>query len=99
MTVVEIAALGKPIEIHDKDEVGDLNPSMPTHEVAMGDQQAEGDSGKPQAAPPSLRKPGEAAPSSGSNKVQFPTADRPAAPSTSSTAPPFMGQPSSTPMP
>ena len=43
VTVVEIAALGKPIEIHDKDEMGDFNPPAPTREVAMGDQQpAEG---------------------------------------------------------
>jgi hypothetical protein len=99
VTVVEIAALGKPLEIRDKDEVGDLNPSMPTHEVAMGDQQANGDGQKPQSAPPTLRNPGEAAPAGASNKVQFPTADKPAAPSTSSTAPPLMGQPLSTPMP
>jgi hypothetical protein len=100
VTVVEIAALGKPIEIHDKDEVGELNPSMPTREIAMGDQtSAQGDAEKPRAAPPTLRKPGEDAPAGGSNKVQFPTADKPATPSTSSTAPPLMGQPLSTPMP
>jgi hypothetical protein len=100
VTVVEIAALGKPIEIHDKDEVGDLNPALPpTREVAMGDQQAEGDSEKGQTAPPTLRKPGEAAPSGSSNKVQFPTASQPTAPSTSSTAPPLMGKSSSPPMP
>jgi hypothetical protein len=101
VTLVEIAALGKPIEIRDKDEVGDLNPSTPpTREVAMGDQAtAEGDTEKPATAPPTLRKPGEAAPAESSNKVQFPTANKPATPSTSSTAPPLMGQPSSAPMP
>src|ERR1700677_1316755 len=100
VTVVEVAALGKPIEIHDKDEVGDLNPALPpTREVAMGDQQAEGDSEKGQTAPPTLRKPGESAPSGSSNKVQFPTASQPATPSTSSTAPPLMGQPLSPPIP
>jgi hypothetical protein len=98
VTVVEIAALGKPIEIHDKDEVGELNPSMPTREVAMGDQQAAGDGQKASAPPPTLRKPGEAVPAGGSDKVQFPTADKPATPSTSSTAPPLMGQPVSTPI-
>jgi hypothetical protein len=97
VTLVEIAALGKPIEIHDKDEVGDLNPSMPTREVAMGDQ-GTGDSQKASAPPPTLRKPGEAAPAGNSDKVQFPTADKPATPSTSSTAPPLMAQPSATPM-
>ena len=38
VTVVEIAALGKPIEIHDKDEMGGFNRPAPTREVAMGDQ-------------------------------------------------------------
>ncbi len=36
VTVVEIAALGKPIEIHDKDEMGGYNTPEPTREVAMG---------------------------------------------------------------
>jgi hypothetical protein len=88
VTVVEIAALGKPIEIHDKDEVGELNPSMPTREVAMGDQQSEGDSQKASATPPTLRKPGEAAPAGTSNKVQFPTATKlPPSPTSSPTIP------------
>jgi hypothetical protein len=65
----------------------------------MGDQQAQGDSQKPVSTPPTLRKPGEDAPPGGSNKVQFPTSDKPATPSTSSTAPPLMGQPLATPMP
>jgi hypothetical protein len=77
VTVVEIAALGKPIEIHDKDEMGGFNAPAPTREVAMGDQQAAGEQDKA-AAPPSLRLPGEPAPTGGANKVQFPT-DKPAA--------------------
>jgi hypothetical protein len=76
VTVVEIAALGKPIEIHNKDEMAGLNPSAPTREVAMGDQQQGGTEDK-LAAPPSLRLPGEAAPADGPGKVQFPT-DKPA---------------------
>src|SRR5271156_302288 len=39
VTVVEIAALGKPIEIHDKDEMGGFNAPAPTREVAMGDKE------------------------------------------------------------
>jgi hypothetical protein len=78
VTVVEIAALGKPIEIHDKDEMGGFNPPAPTREVAMGDQQAAGEQDKPAAAP-SLRLPGEPVPTGGVNKVQFPT-DKPATP-------------------
>jgi hypothetical protein len=72
VTLVEIAALGKPIEIHDTNEMGDFNAPTPTREVAMGDQQKGGTEDKP-AAPPSLRLPGEAAPAGGPGKVQFPT--------------------------
>jgi hypothetical protein len=88
VTVVEIAALGKPIEIHDKNELGDFNPPMPTREIAMGDQ-VPGASEKSAAPPPTLRKPGEAAPAGGANKVQFPTAAKPPSlsPSSSTTSP------------
>ena len=73
VTMVEIAALGKPIEIHDKDEMGGFNAPVPTREVALGDQNERGgEEGKPAAAP-SLRLPGEAAPPDGPGKVQFPT--------------------------
>ena len=73
VTVVEIAALGKPIEIHDKDEMGGFSPQAPTREVAMGDEEKQGGEDKKPAAPPSLRLPGEAAPEGGPGKVQFPT--------------------------
>jgi hypothetical protein len=73
VTMVEIAALGKPIEIHDKDEMGGFNSPAPTREVALGDQNNRGEEeGKPAAAP-TLRLPGEAAPPDGPGKVQFPT--------------------------
>ena len=84
VTVVEIAALGKPIEIHNKDEMGGYNPPVPTREIAMGDKQPGGSENAP-APPPTLLKPGEGAPAGGSNKVQFPTTSQPA--SSSSTAP------------
>jgi hypothetical protein len=79
VTLVKIAALGKPIEIHKTDEVGDYNPSQPTREIAMGDQQP-GTQNNGQVAPPTLRKPGEAVPPGTSGKVQFPTAKQPVAP-------------------
>jgi hypothetical protein len=72
VTMVEIAALGKPIEIHDKDELGGFNEPAQTREVALGDQNQRGSEDKPAAAP-SLRLPGEAAPEGGPGKVQFPT--------------------------
>jgi hypothetical protein len=77
VTVVEIAALGKPIEIHDKDEMAGFNTPTPTREVAMGDQEPNANEEKKPAAP-SLRLPGEAAPPGGPNKVQFPTDNHPA---------------------
>jgi hypothetical protein len=90
VTVVEIAALGKPIEIHDKDEMGGFSPQAPTREVAMGDEQKGGEESKPAAAP-SLRLPGEAVPDGGPGKVQFPTntqvAPIPAPPSADPTPP------------
>jgi hypothetical protein len=92
VTVVEIAALGKPIEIHDKDEMGGFNAPAPTREVAMGDKEQGADETKP-ATPPTLRLPGEAVPDGGPGKVQFPT-NSPATPipapppTTSSTDPP-----------
>jgi hypothetical protein len=87
VTMVEIAALGKPLEIHNTNEMGDFDAPAPTREVAMGDQHKGADD--KQAAPPSLRLPGEAAPEGGPGKVQFPTkgtvAPIPAPPSTDST--------------
>jgi hypothetical protein len=71
VTVVEIAALGKPVEIHDKDEMGGYNSPDATREVAMGDKAADG--AEKTSAPPTLLKPGEAASTgSSNNKVQFP---------------------------
>jgi hypothetical protein len=72
VTMVEIAALGKPIEIHNTNEMGDFDPT-PTREVAMGDKDSKGTEEGKQAAPPTLRLPGEAAPADGPGKVQFPT--------------------------
>ncbi len=97
VTVVEIAALGKPIEIHDKDEMGGFTPGTPTREVAMGDQQSAGTEDKPATAP-SLRLPGEAAPANGPNKVQFPT-DNPATPIPPPPTTPSSTSPGSAPKP
>ncbi|GGA61588.1 hypothetical protein GCM10011507_11380 [Edaphobacter acidisoli] len=68
VTRVEIAALGKPLEVHDQDEMGGYNPGPPTREISLGDQQP----GSGRQAPPTLRKPGEPIPAGGEGKVQFP---------------------------
>jgi hypothetical protein len=89
VTMVEIAALGKPIDIHDKDEMGGYDTPPPTREVAMGDKTPNG--GDKSSSAPTLLKPGEAA-SAGStnNKVQFPTDPK----GGSSTPPPATTPPS-----
>ncbi len=71
VAVVEIAELGKPLVIHDKDEMGGFNGGPETRQVAMGDQQPT-DGTEKTPPPPSLRLPGEQAPDGGPNKVQFP---------------------------
>jgi len=81
VTVVEIAALGKPVEIHDKDEMGGMRDPADTREVAMGDTK-DGDKENGHAAPPpTLRLPGEAAPPpSGQGQVQYPKDNSPIPP-------------------
>ena len=78
VTVVEVAALGKPIEIHDKDEMGGFEAPGLTREIALGDSKPTADGSS--APPPSLRRPGEAAPPNGPNKVQFPEDKQPGTP-------------------
>jgi hypothetical protein len=58
---LEIAAIGKPIEVHLKNEVDDApEPSLLARTIVNGDEQrsADGDSGRAKA-PPTLMKPGE----------------------------------------
>jgi hypothetical protein len=81
VTMVKIAALGKPIEIHDKDELGEYGPPVPVREIALGDAQP-GDGSHP-AAPPTLSEPGEKLPASAAansaRKVQYPPPPKPVA--------------------
>ena len=75
VAVVEIAALGKPLEIRDKNELEDGDVPANTRVIAMGDKRPgiEGEEGAAPAAAPSLRLPGEAAePKNAPGKVQFP---------------------------
>ncbi|HLY39842.1 MAG TPA: hypothetical protein VKR52_01465 [Terracidiphilus sp.] len=66
---VEIAAVGKPVQVFEKDEVEGLmrtdgtalEPETTAHNVQMGDVQRDPDKQAP-AAPPSLRNPGEQLP-------------------------------------
>lgn len=74
VAVVEIAALGKPLEIHDKNELEEAEVPSNTRQIAMGDHVPgkDGDDGAPAGTPPTLRLPGEAAPANAQGKVQYP---------------------------
>lgn len=100
---LEIAAIGKPIEVRDKNEIGgEPEPVLQARTIANGDPQpGEGDDrGKMPA--PTLRKPGEVLEKQGTvtgmGKVKMP-ADTPPAPSvpppqpTSQTQPAAQSQP------
>ncbi len=83
VTMVEIAEMGKPIQVHDKDEMAGYEDPSLTHEVAVGDRQARNDGDGAAPKPPTLHQAGdpEDAPNA-QGKVQFP--DDPDAKSTSS---------------
>jgi hypothetical protein len=84
VTELRIAALGKPIVIHDQNELrGYLDPED-THEVAMGDAKpGNGEDGS--AKPPTILKPGEAAPGS-QKRVLLPVPASTPAPTPDSTS-------------
>jgi hypothetical protein len=72
---LEIAALGKPIEIHDKNEMDSEPPRhLLARAIANGDVQPNKDEGTPAAQPPTLRKPGETADGPATmGRVRFPS--------------------------
>jgi hypothetical protein len=73
VSLVKIAAMGRPMEIHDTNELGEYLPDPPTREIALGDAKiGDAESGGAHAAPPTLRQAGEAAPPNAEKQVQFP---------------------------
>ncbi len=79
VVLVKVAALGKPIEIHNQNEMGEFAPETPTREIAMGDAAAHNPDHP--APAPSLRKPGEALPVDSTNtmdRVRYPPPVKPA---------------------
>jgi len=74
VTMVEIAALGKPVEIHDTNELAEGDIPANTREIAMGDRKpGKDEEGATAPPPPSLRLPGDpVGPANAQGKVQFP---------------------------
>ena len=68
VVLVKVAALGKPIEVHDQNEMGEFSPEPEKRDIALGD----GVDPNHPVAPPTLREPGEKAPVNGTNRVQYP---------------------------
>ncbi len=65
--------MGKPLEIHNQDEMAGYKPPAPTREIAMGDtDSAPSDDSSGKRPPPTLRQPGDPAIANGPGKVQFP---------------------------
>lgn len=57
---LEIAAIGKPIEVHDKNEIGvEPEPTLQARTIVNGDPQITADGDRNGAPAPTLRKPGE----------------------------------------
>jgi hypothetical protein len=57
---LEIAAIGKPIEVHDKNEIGGQpEPTLQARTILNGDVQPTPDGDHGSAAAPTLRRPGE----------------------------------------
>ena len=72
VSMVEIAELGKPVQIHQQDETDGYLSPVPTREIALGDPVKKTGEDNPGSAP-TLRKPGEAVPEpDGNHRVQFP---------------------------
>ena len=78
VTRLEIAAIGKPIEVHDKNEVdGAPQPALLARTIANGDAQPSPDGDHGSTRPPTLRLPGEASDTPAtSGKVNIPV-DKP----------------------
>jgi hypothetical protein len=102
VTRVEIAAMGKPLDLHEHDEMEGYSVPENTHTVVVADGPASvpGNGSGSKAAPPTLRKPGE--PSVGErsgdseHRVKFPDQQPVRAPVSTTPSPPVpsVGTPS-----
>lgn len=84
VSLIKIAALGKPMEVHDQDEMAGYLELRPVRAITVSDGPGLAETSKERPAPPSLKIPGEpATPADNTDhaqrKVQFPTEHRDAA--------------------
>ncbi len=85
---VKIAAMGKPMEVRNTNELGDFLPGPETREVALGDARPGDADAVARTSAPTLRQPGDPdVPANASGKVQFPTQKQPTSAPVPSTAP------------
>ena len=94
---VEIASMGKPLDVHEHDEMGGYSVPDKTHTVTVADGPVvASDGATAKAAPPTLRKPGEPSlgeiPGSSEHRVKFPTPKPEIAPVPASTSAPPSNQ-------
>ncbi|HEY4010046.1 MAG TPA: DUF2845 domain-containing protein [Acidobacteriaceae bacterium] len=79
---LEIAAIGKPLEIHDKNEIGgEPEPTLQARTIVNGDVQPTAEGDRNGAAAPTLRRPGEVLDGPGNvpgmGKVKMPAGEPP----------------------
>jgi hypothetical protein len=101
---LEIAAIGKPIEVHDKNEIGgEPEPTLQARTIVNGDVQPTADGDRNGAAAPTLRRPGEVldAPGNvpGMGKVKMPAQPTPDQNQQPSTHPQQTSTPATQPQP
>jgi hypothetical protein len=77
---LEIAEVGRPPVIRDKDETGGYLRNPEERDVYMGDARQHADGDNPQSKPPTLLKPGEKAPDTGMQPVRMPVTPPPPSP-------------------
>ncbi len=99
VSLVKVAALGKPIEVHDQEELAGYLPPKPGKTIAEGD--AQGDDTKRGA--PTLKAAGETLPDAAgagaeNGKVQYPV-EKPAAGKAAPSSAPTTGSTPATPAP
>jgi hypothetical protein len=70
---IEVAVMGKPMEIHDQNEMAGYKPPTPIREINLGDtDSALGEEAAAKRSAPTLSQPGDPAVPNRPGKVQFP---------------------------